>query len=193
MARVAVRSQLSAEEYLAWEVAQTEKHEYWRGEVFAMSGGKLRHNALGANAIAALRAVLRARGCVVLSSDQRIGIGGDRYVYPDVTVVCGALQVERYDVLTAPTILVEVLSRSTEAYDRGAKWEAYRSLPSLTDYVLLAQDRAIVEQFRREPGATWTFHAHGAGEHVTLANGATLAVDDLYDGVLALPAGDDAE
>lgn len=121
-ARVAARSGCSPAEFLAWERDQPERHEYFRGEVFAMAGGSPRHNALCSSVNAALRAALRLRGCQLFSSDQRVGLGqGERYGYPDVTVVCGKVVLEpgTSDVLAAPTILVEVLSPATEQYDRG--------------------------------------------------------------------------
>lgn len=113
MGRVAERSHLSAADYLAWERLQAVRHELFDGEVFARATGGLRHNALSSNVNAALHAALRERGCLVLSSDQRVGMAaGERYVYPDVTVVCGpvSLIAGTSDVVANPTILVEVLS-----------------------------------------------------------------------------------
>lgn len=192
MGRVAERSHLSAADYLAWERLQPTRHEFFEGEVFAMAGGSLRHNALSSNVTAALHAALRERGCIVLSSDQRVGMtAGERYVYPDVTVVCGsvALVAGTNDVVANPTILVEVLSSSTEQYDRGLKWEGYQRIDSLTDYVLVSQAEARIEHFCRDRGATWLYRSAGAGEHVTLSSGVELAVDTVFAGVLAL-AGD---
>src|SRR5215216_6173631 len=108
MARVAERSKVAVEEYLAWERTQETKHEYFEGEVYAMAGGSPRHNRLCMRVGAALEAVLGAR-CHVLTSDQRVRSRAGRYVYPDTTVVCGEMAVEHGDVCTNPTILVEVL------------------------------------------------------------------------------------
>ena len=188
--RVAERSALSAAEYLDWERQQPVRHEFFRGEVFAMAGGSVRHNALCARAIAQLDSVLRARGRVLLTSDQRVGIAaGERYVYPDVSVVCGPVLVEAgtSDVITNPTVLVEVISGSTEQYDRGQKWEGYQRLASLTDYVLVSQAEARIEHFRRGDGGVWIYRAAGPGERVALSAGADLIVDALFDGVFALP------
>jgi Uma2 family endonuclease len=179
-------------EYLAWERLQPVRHEFFDGEVFAMAGGSLRHNALSSNVNAALHGALRGRGCVVLSSDQRVGVGaGDRYVYPDVTVVCNAvvLVVGTSDVVANPTILVEVLSSSTEQYDRGLKWEGYQRLGSLTDYILVSQVEPRIEHFRRDGGGAWIYRSAGAGERSILSTGIELSVDDIFAGVLAL-AGD---
>jgi Uma2 family endonuclease len=188
--RVAERSALSPQEFLDWERQQPVRHEFFRGEVFAMAGGSVRHNALSARVIAQLDGALRGRGCVVMSSDQRIGIGsGERYVYPDVSVVCGQVVLEpgTSDVVTNPTILVEVLSGSTEQYDRGQKWEGYQRLASLTDYVLVSQSEARIEHFRRGEPGLWIYRAAGAGERVVLSGGAELVVDALFDGVFSLP------
>jgi Uma2 family endonuclease len=188
--RVAERSHLSAADYLAWERLQPERHEFFDGEVFAMAGGSLRHNALSSNVTAALHAALHGRGCILLSSDQRVGVGaGERYVYPDVTVVCGAVALVHAtnDVIANPTILVEVLSSSTEQYDRGLKWEGYQRIESLTDYVLVSQSEPRIEHFSRELDASWRYRAAGPAEHVTLSTGVTLLVDGIFAGVLALP------
>lgn len=140
MGRVATRSQMTADEYLAWERAQLDKHEFFQGEVFAMAGGSPRHNELCGNVIFVLKSALRSRGYAVLPSNQRVRyMARTRYVYPDVSVTCGALELEGNDVLLNPQILVEVLSSSTEQYDRGLKWEGYQRLASLTDYVLVSQ------------------------------------------------------
>lgn len=160
-----------------------------------MAGGSVRHNALCVRAGGQLDGALRASGCVVLSSDQRVGVDGDRYVYPDVTVVCGAVVLEAgtTDVVANPTVLVEVLSASTEQYDRGQKWEGYQRLASLTDYVLVSQGEARIEHFRRGEAGAWIYRAAGPGERVQLSNGAELVVDAIFDGVFALPADEKTE
>ena len=186
MSRVAERSRLSPEEYLAWERLQEAKHEYFDGEVFAMAGGSPRHNRLVMTMGIALDAALAARGCNVLSSDQRVRARDLRYVYPDLTVVCGALSLEHDDVLTNPTMLVEVLSSSTEQYDRGLKWDGYQRLASLTDYLLVSQERARIEHFGRIDGR-WIYASANAGDPVTLTNSAVLEVDAIFAGVFSLP------
>ena len=178
---------MTASEYLAWEREQPTKHEFFHGEVFAMAGGSPRHNALCARIIAlAVGALPR---CTVLTSDQRVTmVSGGRYSYPDVSVVCGELQIESGDVLTNPTVLVEVLSSTTEQYDRGLKWEGYQQIASLTDYVLVSQAEPRVEHYRRSADGTWIYRAAGPGDRVTLSIGATLGVDDIFFGALALAA-----
>ena len=190
VARPAERSNLTPGEYLAWERRQSARHEYFRGDVFAMAGGSPRHNALSANVTAALHPSLAARGCHLLSSDQRVGFpGGDRYVYADVTLVCGPVSLETgtSDVLANPETVVEVLSPSTEQYDRGLKWEGYQEITSLLDYVLVSQAEPRIEHFRREVDGNWVYRAAGAGGHVTLTSGATLHVGAIFRGVFDLP------
>lgn len=189
MARVAQRSRLTAEEYLAWERDQPVRHEFFHGEVFAMAGGSMRHNALCARVIESLGAQLRGR-CVVLTSDQRVAAARrDRYVYPDTSVVCGPPVTEpgASDVLANPMILVEVLSSSTEQHDRGLKWEGYQRIESLTDYVLVSQAEPRIEQFRRDRTRTWLYQFAGAGERLVLSNEAVLDVDAIFAGVFELP------
>jgi Uma2 family endonuclease len=190
MGRVAERSQLTAAEYLAWERAQPAKHEFFDGEVFAMAGGTPRHNALCVSIGAELRAVLRPRGCAVLSSDQRLAFPPqDRYVYPDITVICGPLMFQSgtSDVITNPAILVEVLSSSTEEYDRGLSWTGYQRIASLTDYLLVTQGEARIEHYRRNADGSWTYRVGGAGDQVALTGGGTFAIDAIYAGVFDLP------
>lgn len=185
MGRVATRSQMTADEYLAWEREQPTKHEFFHGEVFAMAGGSPRHNALGGRIIAA--AIRALPDCAVLTSDQRVTMAsGGRYIYPDVSIVCGGLEIEAGDVLMNPTVLVEVLSLTTEQYDRGLKWEDQR-IPSLADYVLVSQTEPRTEHYRRSSDGSWTYRAAGPGERVTLSAGAALIVDEIFAGVMALP------
>jgi Uma2 family endonuclease len=181
--RVAERSKLSPEEHLAWERAQERKHEYFDGEVYAMAGGSPRHNYLCSVVNARL---IAATKCFVFTSDQHIRSRERRYVYSDVSVVCGTPIVEHDDVIVNPTLIVEVLSSETEQYDRGLKWDGYQTLPSLTDYVLVSQDRAHIEHFARAADAKWLYTAVGEGERITLTTGVTLDVDAIFEGALAL-------
>ena len=192
MACVAQRSHLTADEYIAWEREQPVRHEFLHGEVFAMAGGSIRHNALCAAVIETLRPQLRGR-CVVLTSDQRVTASrGDRYVYPDISVVCGPPVAEpsASDVLTNPTMVIEVLSNSTEQYDRGLKWDGYQRIESLTDYVLVSQTQPRLEHFRRDRTRTWLYQFAAAGERITLSNDAILDVDTVYDDNILDLAGD---
>lgn len=192
MRNAAVRRHMSAAEYLAWEREQPEKHEYHCGEVFALAGGSPRHNFLSNAVGAELCVSVRGKGCHVLSSNQRISAReGERYLYADAVVVCGGAQMEAgtSDVLSNPTVVVEVLSRGTEAFDRGEKWEAYQRLASLTDYLLVSQRHVRIEHYRREGDGSWRYRVLEEGDTITLANGASLSVDAIYDGAFELEAG----
>ncbi len=186
MGRVAERSKVSPDEYLAWERQQDSKHEYFDGEVFAMAGGSPRHNHLCSKVNTALENASRSSACRILNSDQRIRARDRRYVYPDLTILCSPAIVEHDDVITSPTMLVEVLSSTTEQYDRGLKWDGYQSLSSLTDYVLVSQDRARIEHFGRVDNR-WIYSSANAGDRITLTNGIVLDVDSVFMGVFDLP------
>lgn len=191
MSNAATTARMSAEAYLEWERQQRSKHEFHLGEVFAMASGSARHNFLSTAFGAELRAALRGKGCHALSSDQWIAAKpGERYVYADAVVACGDVQMEpgTSDVLANPTVVVEVLSPSTETYDRGEKWEAYQRLASLTDYLLASQTSVRIEHYQREAEGFWRYRVVEAGDTITLKNGATLAVDAIYEGAFALPA-----
>ncbi|MEM8599358.1 MAG: Uma2 family endonuclease [Bacteroidota bacterium] len=191
----AYRLPFTAADYFAWEVEQVERHEYVRGEVFAMSGGTARHALLGARVISALTNALRGKGCDIYSSDLRVEVdAGAHYVYPDATVVCGPPQfaTDAETTLTNPTLVVEVLSDSTEAYDRGGKFRAYRSIESLRAYVLVEQSSAAVEVFQRSDDGTWAL-TDATPERPLLSIdtlGITLDVNALYDGI-AFPENDE--
>ena len=185
---------MTAAEYLAWEREQPEKHEFHLGEVFAMAGGSPRHNFLASAVGAELRGAFRDGPCGVLSSDQQISTTSQRrYVYADAVVVCGPFEHETgaRDVLTNPSVVVEVLSPSTERYDRGEKWRAYQRLGSLRDYLLVSQAEARVEHYQRTDGG-WRYRALGEGERVELTGGSFL-VDDLYRGAFDYPGDEPPE
>jgi Uma2 family endonuclease len=131
--------------------------------------------------------------CRVLSSDQQVALEhGERFVYPDATVVCSRVQlVDGGDALLNPSAVIEVLSPSTERYDRGKKWAAYQRLESLRDYVIVSQREPRIEHFRRKPDGEWSYVAAGPGERVTLAIGVSLEVDAVYEGVFELRGDED--
>lgn len=155
----AERHHYTEDEYVELERSAETKSELVNGEIFAMVGAKPRHNALAANVIAALAGRLRARGspCLVFTSDQRVrseatGI----HTYPDVSVACGPRFHEKYrDTLINPTVIVEVLSTSTEGYDRGAKFAHYRTIQGFVEYVLVSQRGRRIEHFRRLESGQW--------------------------------------
>jgi len=187
LAGVARRVVHTVEEYLALDRDAEIKSEYRAGEIVAIThrdgypGASRVHVAIVGNIMASLVLQLRGRPCQAFSSDLRVrAASSSRYTYPDITVVCGQQIVEntKPETLLNPTVLVEVLSDSTEAYDRGEKFAHYRRIPSLTDYVLVAQDRAYVE-------GIWLYRAlEGRGATLALPNlDCTLALNDVYDKV----------
>ena len=148
---------LTPEQYLASERAAECKSEYFDGEMFAMSGGTLDHARITGNAFGLLYAQLRGRSCEIAGSDLRLQVSPDGlYTYPDIVVFCGEPQFadDRNDTITDATVIIEVLSPSTANYDRGFKFEQYRRLKSLKDYVVIAQDRVHVEHSTRQ-GDAW--------------------------------------
>ena len=149
----AARAFLTPEEYLTKERKASTKSEYRNGQIYAMPGASHEHNVIMGNTFAELHIQLRDRTCIVYPSDMRVKISSTgRYTYPDVVVVCDEPQFEdsHFDTLLNPTVLIEVLSPSTAAYDRGDKFAAYQKLDSLCEYVLISQDRVCVEHYLRQ-------------------------------------------
>ena len=182
-------------EFFAWEETQLEKHEYHLGEIFAMTGGRPRHNLIESNTLIELAAATRPRGCKTFTGNQAIAVPpGERYVYPDVTTACGTIEVEPgTHAIQNPTVIVEVLSPNTEDYNRSKKWGFYQTIPSLTDYLLVSQRSIRVEHYRRVGSSSWALEILGEGGTVTLANGGTLLLESMYQGVFELPGDDEGE
>jgi Uma2 family endonuclease len=192
MGQAAARTGLTPEEYLALKRSSETKHEYVGGEIFAMSRGSRAHSLVGGNLLGEIRAALGERDCEVHGSDMRIKTPATgRYVYPDVSVVCGdaLLEDDEEDTLLNPKVIAEVLSPSTEPYDRGDKFENYQSLASLREYVLLSQKKVRVEHYSLQPDGTWVRRVLGAGERLALPGiGCEVAVDRIYLKVFKKPA-----
>jgi len=176
------------EEYLARERAAETRSEYYAGEMFAMAGGSRAHNLIAGNLFASLHQQLRRRPCTVYPSDMRVKVSeSGLYTYPDVTAVCDPEQFEdaRQDTLLNPALVVEVLSPSTESYDRGRKAQNYRTVASLQEYLLITQDAYHVEQFVRQPDGQWLFsEADGLDAVLPLPSiGCELRLADVYEKV----------
>ena len=176
---------LGPEEYLAIERQAACKSEYVAGEMFAMAGASRRHNLIVANVIRILGNQLLETSCNVYPSDLRLKIRQTgRYTYPDVVVTCAEEQFEdeHRDTLLNPVVIIEVLSESTEAYDRGKKFEQYQHIESLVEYILIAQDHHSVERYVRQEGRTWTYSAfHSLEDIVALSTiGCQLVLQDVY-------------
>lgn len=155
---VQTKPHLTPEEYLAIERRAETRSEYLDGEMFAMTGGSRNHNLIVLNIGRELSLHLKKQPCEVYVSDQRVRIPATGlYTYPDVVVVCGEPRFEdaELETLLNPTLLIEVLSRTTEAYDRGKKFEHYQTIPSLAEYLLVSQDSFRVEQYLRQGDHRW--------------------------------------
>lgn len=170
-------------EYLAFEEASDERHEYVRGEAYVMAGGTPEHSLLAAEVTRLLGNALADKPCNVYSGDLRVRIDGEEGgVYPDVQVVCGPLRRSASDRLASvnPSLIVEVLSERTEAWDRGGKFELYEQLDSLRHYVLVSQGKPRIEHFARNDDGSWTRRVAGPGEAVVFEGLCALAVGAVY-------------
>jgi Uma2 family endonuclease len=183
---------ISPEEYLAIERRSDVKHEYYAGEMFAMAGATREHNLIAGNVFGSLHFQFKGRPCEVFQNDMRVKVlATGLCTYPDVVALCGDAELDDavHDTLTNPAFLVEVLSESTEAYDRGKKFEHYRKIPSFREYLLIAQDRVHVEQYLRSDKGQWMLsECSDLSANIKLTSvGCTLSLADVYDKV-PLPA-----
>lgn len=173
--------------YLVHERTSGNKHEYVNGEVYAMAGGTPEHARLQSRLSQLLGQALEGKACAVFSSDLRVRIAATgRSTYPDLSVVCGRVETAPDDLDAAinPKVIVEVLSKATEAEDRGAKWAHYQQLKTLEEYVLVSQDEERVEVFRRD-GAVWTYEVFLTGDRIRLASlDVAIDVARLYENPL---------
>jgi Uma2 family endonuclease len=179
---------VTVEEYLAFEAKSEIKHEYYAGEIYAMAGASPNHDYAKGNTHVQLYNQLRKRACSVFTNDIRVRISDIQYVYPDVTVVCGAPQFndDNPPSLLNPTVLIEVLSPSTEDYDRGKKLDSYRILPSLQEILLIAQNRCRIAHYVRQSEHKWVLtdilHLDRVIELASI--NCTLAVAEVYERVV---------
>ena len=183
---------ITEDEYLALERAADHKSEFVDGQIYAMAGGSLRHSLVAASFTTELVIQLRGGECHVFSSDARVRTSASgSYVYPDVSVLFGAPQLRKgaNDILTNPKVLIEVLSPSTANYDRGKKFELYREIASLEEYVLVHTGSALVEHFARQADASWIFREYrGLEAAISIASiGCMVRLADVYAGVFELP------
>ncbi len=177
---------LTEAEYLAIERAAESKSEYYQGKIFAMAGARANHNRIVMNLSSNVHQQLRQRRCEVYASDMRVHIPANTlYTYPDVSAFCGEPEFldEDRDTLLNPTFIAEVLSETTERYDRGRKFELYRSIESLREYLLVASDRVHVDLYTRQPGGQWLLSSFGRLEEVVALDsiGCRLTVAELYE------------
>lgn len=180
------KHQYTLDEYLALERDSEVKYEYWDGEIFAMSGGTLLHDQIMGNADDLLRTDLRGRDCHVFTNNMQIKVPAALpYRYGDGSVVCGKVEVERFngaDLLLNPILIIEVLSPSTEAYDRGDKFPYYKSIPSFREYLLIAQHRPHVTHYIESETGKWDYEEINdlAGSIYLTSIDCSLALADIY-------------
>lgn len=175
---------MTLEGFLAWEAAQDTRHEYVAGEVYDHAEASDVHVTITLNLGSLLRAHLRGNPCRVYLADMRVLVGADAVFYPDVFVTCDPSDKDRTHSKESPVLVVEVLSPSTAAFDRGRKFAHYRSLPSLQEYLLIDTASRAVDLYRRGADGLWVLHPSAGGDNLTLASVAfTCSLDDLYEDV----------
>jgi Uma2 family endonuclease len=182
------KQKISINEYLEMENASTEKHEYYKGEVFAMSGAKVPHNRICGNFFGALYNKLRGKTCQPYNSDQRIHIQSNTlFTYPDISIICGdviTLNNDDYNALN-PTVIIEVLSPSTKNYDRGEKFKLYRDIKTLKEYILVDSESIHIEVFRFNESNHWELEEYNAPipDLQIKAVDETITLLEIYKGV----------
>jgi len=184
------KTYITPEQYLEWERHAEFKSEYYGGEIFAMAGASEAHNLIAGNIFALLWTQMRGRPCKTYASDMRVQVPRTNlYTYPDVTVVCGPVQFSdtKQDSVRNPSVIFEVLSPSTEDYDRGEKFALYRNCPTLSDYLLVSQERMRVEHHHRLGDGTWVMsEAVGLKAQIKLESiSCELRLADVYERVEA--------
>jgi Uma2 family endonuclease len=180
------------QEYIAFERTSMIKHEYFDGHIYAMTGASRRHNLIAGNTLAALHSQLRKGPCQIFPSDMRVKIQKTGlYTYPDLVIICGEAQFtdDALDTLHNPLVLIEILSPSTERYDRGMKAQQYRMIESLRDYMLIAQDAYHIEHYARQDTGQWLLQeVTGLETHLTITSiASTLLLEDVYEKVDMMP------
>ncbi len=182
------KQKLSVEEYLEMENAADEKHDYYKGEIFAMSGAKMPHNRISSNLLIVLGLKLKGKKCQPYGSDARIHIESNTlFTYPDISIICGetiTLNDDDYNVLN-PTVIIEVLSKSTKNYDRGEKFKLYRDIATLKEYILVDSESIDLEIFRINENGHWELEEYNSlTDDVTIkAIDETVSLSEIYDGV----------
>jgi Uma2 family endonuclease len=177
------------EEYFAWEEQQIEKHEYLSGEVYAMTGGTVNHSRIALKFGALLDNHLSGGACQAANSDCRVNIvESNDYTYPDVSVTCDDRDKITTQYITYPCLIIEVLSKSTEAYDRGGKFRMYRQNPVLQDYVLVSSEKIEIDLYRKTESGSWEIINYQAGDNIELKSvNLTFPIERIYEGISFVP------
>lgn len=191
MGRALARQPLTAAEFLAWDAHEPLRHEYFRGEVFLMAGGEDRNATVQGNIYMALRHHLRGSPCRTYLSDVKLHIAAaDGYFYPDVMVTCSAADAADRLIKREPTLVIEVLSPSTAAHDRGDTFAAYRLAPSLQEYALIDIDRRCCDVFCKRDDGLWVLHPFGPSQGLALSSVALEITPELLWAELESAAAD---
>jgi Uma2 family endonuclease len=182
------KKKLTIEEYLEFEKTSEEKHEYYEGEIFAMSGSKVSHNTIAINLTVILGQMLKGKSCKPFNSDQRIYITGNTlFTYPDISIVCGEIQTKDDDDwnIINPSVIIEVLSRSTRNYDMGGKFDLYRDISTLKEYILVDSEAVKVYAFRINNSNHWELEEYKTIEETLLIKAILVSIPltDIYEGV----------
>ncbi len=174
------------EEFFVWEEQQLEKHELIDGRVYAMSGGTRNHSDIAGNFLSIIKLHLRGSGCKTYNPDCRVNIlNTPNYTYPDLSVTCDSRDQENDLYITYPCLIVEVLSNSTEAYDRGKKFEKYRRNPNLIDYVLVSSDEVAIDIYHKNDAGEWVIVSYRGGDRVELKSiNLSLPIEQFYEEVV---------
>ncbi|PAX59761.1 Uma2 family endonuclease [Brunnivagina elsteri] len=181
--------QLTPEEYFAWEEKQLEKHEYINGEVYAMSGGSVNHGRIAIKFTAMFDTHLDNNGCITGNSDIKVNIvTTNNYTYPDASVTCDERDKSTANYFTYPCLIVEVLSDSTEAYDRGGKFRMYRNNPILQDYLLVSSTKIEMDLYRKNDAGDWVIINYQVGDTVELKSiNLSFPIEQVYRGLILTP------
>lgn len=173
-------------EYLQLELRSGNKHQFYQGEVFAMTGGTFNHSSLGGNILTCLKNRLRDTSCEPMNGDMRVQTGSGLDTYPDISIYCAAPELTDNDsTLLNPVVIFEVLSPSTRSYDRGDKFAHYRTIPALMDYVLVDAENLSVEHFRKIDNEEWLLHVYTNITDIINLNSInkTLGLDEIYENI----------
>lgn len=182
-------SHLTPDEYFAWEATQLEKHEYINGEVYAMTGGSVNHSRIAIRCTTMFDTHLDASSCITGNSDLRVNIvGTNNYTYPDASVTCDDRDKTTSQYITYPCLIVEVLSASTEAYDRGGKFRMYRQNPALIDYLLISSTSIEIDLYHKNDAGDWLIINYKAGDTIELKSiNLNFPIEQVYRGLTLTP------
>ncbi len=171
----------SIAEYLASEEKSLEKHEYYQGEIFAMAGASIEHNEIVSNTHIAIGSFLSKTGkCKIYPSDLKIHIEANSlFTYPDLSIICSKIETleNHKDIVTNPSVIVEVLSPSTQDYDRGGKFKLYRDIPSLKEYILISSTEMLVEKYDKQIDGSWTLHEYKKENDIFIIPSIEMEID----------------